>query len=88
MSEQPEAQQRAREEAEKFHDTYERLAPSFGYETRKDTKRFDPESSNGKLMVAVCQEILQPLYEEVGRLRKLHSHALKAMRLGNEAAVD
>ena len=30
-----------------FHETYERLAPSFGYETRKDTKAFDPESANG-----------------------------------------
>ncbi len=43
--------------AKMFHDTYERLAPSFGYETRKDTKDFDPESPNGKLMTAVCQEV-------------------------------
>lgn len=42
----------------KFHDTYERLAPQFGYETRPDTKAFDPESPNGKLMIAVCGEIL------------------------------
>jgi len=41
-----------------FHDTYERLAPSFGYETRPDTKAFNPESANGKLMIAVCEEIL------------------------------
>ena len=27
----------------KFHETYERLAPEFGYETRSDTKKFDPE---------------------------------------------
>lgn len=37
-----------------FHETYERLAPQFGYETRKETKQFDPSSPNGKLMVAVC----------------------------------
>lgn len=43
--------------ARKFHETYERLAPSFGYETRPDTKAFDPDSPNGKLMTAVCQEI-------------------------------
>lgn len=43
--------------AKRFHETYERLAPSFGYETRKDTKAFDPESANGKLMAAVCQEV-------------------------------
>ncbi len=41
-----------------FHETYERLAPSFGYETREDTKEFDKDSKNGKLMVAVCGEIL------------------------------
>ena len=43
--------------AQKFHEAYERLAPSFGYETRKDTKAFDPDSPNGKLMIAVCQEV-------------------------------
>lgn len=43
--------------ARQFHETYERLAPSFGYEIRKDTKAFDSESPNGKLMIAVCQEI-------------------------------
>lgn len=41
-----------------FHKTYERLAPSFGYETREDTKSFDSESKNGKLMIAVCGEVL------------------------------
>ena len=41
-----------------FHETYERLAPSFGYETRPDTKSFDPESKNGRLMVAVCAEVM------------------------------
>jgi hypothetical protein len=43
--------------ARKFHEAYERLAPSFGYETRADTKAFDPESPNGKLMIAVCSEL-------------------------------
>ena len=50
--------------AKQFHETYERLAPSFGYETRKDTKAFDPESPNGKLMTAVCQEIGNKLEKE------------------------
>ncbi len=45
--------------ARKFHNEYERLAPSFGYETRDDTKQFDPESPNGQLMIAVCEEILK-----------------------------
>lgn len=41
-----------------FHDTYERLASSFGYETRKDTKQFDAASPNGRLMIAVCGEVV------------------------------
>lgn len=48
----------AEELARMFHKTYEELAPQFGYETREDTREFDPESANGKLMVAVCKKIL------------------------------
>lgn len=43
--------------ARAFHDTYERLAPSFGYTTRPETRQFDPASPNGKLMIAVCEEL-------------------------------
>jgi hypothetical protein len=39
--------------ARRFHFLYEKLAPQFGYETRTSTREFDPESSNGKLMIAV-----------------------------------
>ena len=49
-----------------FHDTYERLAPSFGYETREETRKFDPESPNGRLMVAVCEEVLKAQPPEGG----------------------
>lgn len=41
----------------KFHNTYERLAPSFGYNTRLETRVFDSKSTNGRLMIAVCSEI-------------------------------
>lgn len=41
-----------------FHEAYERLAPSFGYETREETRLFDENSDNGQLMIAVCSEIL------------------------------
>lgn len=51
-------EKKAMEAAIKFHETYERLAPQFGYETRPDTKAFDAESPNGKLMIAVCGEVL------------------------------
>lgn len=50
-----------REQIEKwawlFHDTYERLAPDHGYVTRQDTRVFDPESQNGRLMLAVVGEV-------------------------------
>ena len=42
-----------------FHDTYERLAPQFGYETRNETRKFDPSTPNGKLMIAVCSEVVK-----------------------------
>jgi len=41
-----------------FHLTYEKLAPQFGYETRADTKAFDPKTPNGKLMCAVAKAAL------------------------------
>lgn len=43
--------------AARFHEAYERLAPSFGYETRPETRALDLQSANGRLMVAVCQEL-------------------------------
>ena len=46
-----------------FHDTYEELAPKFNYETRKDTKEFDENSNNGKLMIAVCSKLLDLIKE-------------------------
>lgn len=51
--------QAALELATRFHDLYEQLAPQFGYETRQDTKQFDPTSPNGQLMQAVAKEILK-----------------------------
>jgi hypothetical protein len=42
-----------------FHNTYEKLAPSFGYETRLDTKSFETTTPNGMLMIAVCKEIIK-----------------------------
>lgn len=52
----------------KFHEAYERLAPSFGYETRLDTKAFDPDSANGRLMIAVCSEVTAELHADRDRL--------------------
>ena len=47
--------------AEAFHETYERLAPQYGYETRPETRTFDPNSNNGRLMIAVCREVCEQL---------------------------
>lgn len=47
----------ATEFAIRLHEAYERLAPSFGYETRTETRDFDPNSANGRLMIAVCEEL-------------------------------
>jgi hypothetical protein len=46
--------------ARRFHETYERLAPSFGYTTRPETAvpwEQIPEQ-NRRLMIAVCEELL------------------------------
>jgi hypothetical protein len=46
--------------AQRFHETYERLAPAFGYETRKESARpwAEVPEQNRRLMIAVCAEIL------------------------------
>lgn len=58
--------------AQSFHETYERLAPSFGYTTRPESRvpwQQVPEQ-NRKLMVAVVDEVVGPLADEVLRLRE------------------
>lgn len=51
--------------ARMFHNTYERLAPDHGYETREETRTFDPNTPNGKLMIATCMELLRGKKPEV-----------------------
>jgi hypothetical protein len=53
----PEAEELAR----MFHETYESLAEVAGYETRLETRSFNLESPNGRLMVLVCAEIRKAL---------------------------
>ena len=48
-----------------FHETYERMAPDFGHETRQDTRQFDPETPNGRLMIAVCADIISRLTVDI-----------------------
>ena len=54
----------------KFHDTYEKLSKEYGYETREDTKVFDINSNNGKLMYATVNEIVSPILKENQELKK------------------
>jgi hypothetical protein len=46
--------------ARAFHDTYERLAPAYGYETRLDSRTHWAlvPAENKKLMVAVAQTLI------------------------------
>lgn len=46
--------------AKRFHETYERLAPRFGYETREASAKpwSDVPEQNRSLMIAVCQELI------------------------------
>jgi len=52
--------------ARRFHEAYERLAPSFDYRTRPETAvawEQLPEQ-NRRLMVAVCEEVLRGLFDQ------------------------
>jgi hypothetical protein len=65
--------------ARRFHDTYERLAPDYGYTTRADAREFDPDSPNGRLMAAVCSEVLGALEAEVWRLQSREAYFARAL---------
>ena len=49
-----------------FHFTYERLAPAFGYKTRKASRVpfFELDQRNKALMLAVAQTVLDELQKE------------------------
>lgn len=44
-----------------FHETYEKLAPDFGYKTRKDSNVDwkDVPDKNKKLMIAVAEKVIE-----------------------------
>ena|SRR3990167_1932704 len=64
--------------ARRFHEFYEQSAPFFGYETKKETKEFDPESNNGRLVAWVCYEIVKEEKEKwEKRMNKKNSKPLK-----------
>jgi hypothetical protein len=77
-----------------FHQLYEAKAPEFGYETKEETKAFDPESPNGKLMIAVAHEInetvIKPASERAAAymLRNHHKALFEALPVGDVDAFD
>lgn len=54
--------------AQLFHETYERRAPEFGYETRKATalpwEEIPEDNANKRLMIAVAGEVLAVVEKE------------------------
>ena len=61
----------------KFHDTYEKLASEYTYETREDTKVFDINSNNGKLMYATVNEIVSPILKASKKQKEVIDKAIE-----------
>jgi hypothetical protein len=57
--------------AKMFHDEYERLAPIFGYKTRKEScvPWEDVPENNRNLMIAVCEHVVSELRAELEVLK-------------------
>lgn len=79
--------------ARSFHEAYERLAPSFGYETRRETsipwEQIPASNPNKQLMIAVADEIIhlpQPEYLSLYTAITLYPRAM-AIGTGEESIV-
>jgi hypothetical protein len=68
-----------------FHETYESLAPDFGYETRTDTREFDPTTPNGQLMMAVCANVVTGAIIEArdAEIERLRAHIKRGREMAN-----
>ena len=62
----------AEELAMNFHETYERLAPQFGYKTREESavQWKDVPENNRQLMIVVAEEIMKRFF--IPSLIKVH----------------
>lgn len=80
-----------------FHNTYEELSTNYGYETRKDTRKFDFNSPNGKLMYATIEKVVVPklqqkenIIKEVREFAKLRKEMYERQEnaLGQEVIIS
>jgi len=65
-----------------FHETYERLAPEYGYETRPETaipwEQIPDDNRNKRLMIAVAGEVLHHIQlDEMRALIRDHEQYLQ-----------
>ena len=67
--------------AKMMHEIYESLATKFGYETRDETKDFDPTTPNGQLMIATVNVFTE---SEIGRLTAENDRLKKEVEAANE----
>lgn len=81
--------------AQRFHETYERLAPSFGYETRRASAKpwAEVPEQNRNLMIAVCAtlgggEQMDELLNQLATANAARSRALKALETWEEKLHD
>ena len=79
--------------AQRFHEIYESLAPSFGYETREESRKpwGEVPEENKRLMIAVCRVVLAEvklgsdagtIHEYLERTSRLTPQALASDRNG------
>ena len=71
-----------------FHRTYERLAPAFGYRTRKGSRvEFAALDKRHKaLMIATCQTVLAALQEEEPKAASTNTTKVETLRLCKDCA--
>lgn len=80
--------------AQRFHEAYERLAPSYGYETRKDSAKpwSEVPEKNRNLMTAVCGEMLALLKDDAtdtgGALKESSARELQLRKERDEARLE
>lgn len=76
--------------AKLFHDTYEELAPSHGYETREASRKpwAEVPENNKSLMIAVCQRLLDRGELEEKEQAEKDAEDLLKLRALEAAGVD